>query len=145
MTVRLHLQIVGALLIVLGFAHGFFARFFGWKRELQRLSLLTRQVFAVHVFFIALLLVLLGSCSLFYADALLDPGPLTRVLLTGLLLFWLCRLICQWFVYDSAIWAGRPFYTLMHALFSLFWIYVVLTYGFALRSVWTTVRLESAY
>src|ERR1700692_1515744 len=68
MTIRLHLQIVGALLVVLGAAHRLFGRYFGWKKELERVSLLTRQVFAVHCFFIALLLMLLGACSLFYAD-----------------------------------------------------------------------------
>lgn len=142
MTIRLHLQIVGALLVVLGGAHGLFGRYFGWKKELERVSLLTRQIFQVHCFFIALLLVLLGACSLFYADALLEPGPLTRVILAGIVVFWLCRLLFQWFVYDPAIWRGRPFYTLMHVAFSLFWIYVVVTYGLALRSVWTTAQLE---
>src|SRR5437588_12242214 len=71
MTIRLHLEIVGAVLIILGAAHGLFGRYFGWKEELARVSLLTRQVFRVHCFFIGLLLVLLGACSLFYADALL--------------------------------------------------------------------------
>jgi len=142
MNIRLHLQIVGALLTALGAAHALFGRYFGWKKELERVSLLTRQVFEVHTFFIGLLLVLLGACSLFYADALLEPGPLPRAILAGILIFWLCRLLVQWFVYDPAIWRGRPFYTLMHVAFSLFWIYVVLTYGLALRIVWTTARLE---
>jgi hypothetical protein len=135
MTIRLHLEIVGALLIILGAAHGLFGRYFGWKQELAHVSLLTRQVFLVHCFFIGLLLVLLGACSLFYADALLTPGPTSRMLLAGFLIFWLCRLFVQWFIYDPAIWRGRPFYTFMHVVFSLFWTYAVLTYGLALRSL----------
>jgi hypothetical protein len=136
MTIRVHLQIVGAMLLSLGLAHSLFGRYFGWKKELERLSLLTRQIFLVHCFFIALLLALLGVCSLFYTDVLLQPSPLSRVLLAGVTAFWTCRLLVQWFVYDPAIWRGRPFYTRMHIAFSLLWTYVVVTYGAALRSVW---------
>src|SRR5437879_3263468 len=100
MNIRLHLQIVGALLIALGAAQGLIGRYLGWKKDLERVSLLTRQVFEVLCFFIGLLLILLGVCSFFYADALLEPGPLPRAILAGILIFWLCRLLVQWFVYD---------------------------------------------
>jgi hypothetical protein len=132
MNLRLHLEIVGVLLLVLGISHAFFGRYFGWPGELARVSLLTRQVFNVHTFFIGLLLVLLGACSFFYADALLAPAPLSRALLTGMAVFWLCRLLCQWFVYDRALWRGNRFRTVMHVAFSMLWIYAVLTYGGAL-------------
>ena len=136
MTLRIHLQIMGAMLLSLGLAHSFFGRYFGWKSELTKLSLLTRRVFEVHSFFIALILVLLGVCSLFYPEALLEPTPLSRILLTGIVVFWVCRLAVQFLVYDSAIWRGKRLYTIAHVLFSLLWIYAVATYGFALRSVW---------
>ena len=135
MTIRIHLQIVGALLLLLGLAHAFFPRYFGWATELASLSLLTRRIFQVHTFFIALLLVLLGICSLFYADTLLESTPLSRLLLSGIVIFWLCRLSVQFFVYDSAIWKGNRFFTSMHIAFSLLWIYVVVTYSLALRTV----------
>ena len=136
MTLRVHLQVVGALLLCLGIAHSFFGRYFGWERELERLSLLTRRIFLVHCFFIALVLALLGICSLFYTDALLERSPLSRVLLAGFVVFWLDRLLVQFLVYDAAIWRGHRFYTFMHVAFSLIWIYIVMTYGVALRSVW---------
>jgi hypothetical protein len=135
-SLRVHLQIVGGLLLLLSAAHGGFNRYFGWKQELGRLSPLARQVFLVHSFFIALVVGLLGGLSLFRTDALLTPGPLSRAVLAGIFVFWLFRLAFQWFVYDSAIWRGRRFYTFMHCAFSLFWIYAVLAYGLALRSVW---------
>jgi hypothetical protein len=77
-----------------------------------------------------------GACSLFYTDALLGSGVLSRVLLTGFVVFWLSRLGFQFFVYDPAIWRGRKFYTAMHVIFSIFWIYVVAIYGVALRVAW---------
>jgi hypothetical protein len=133
MNIRLHLEIVGALLMLLGLSHALMGRYFGWTSELARVSLFTRQVFEVHTFFIGLLLVLLGACSFFYAGALLEPSPLSRALLAGMVLFWLCRLTCQWFVYDSALWRGNRFRTVMHVVFSVFWIYMVLTYAAALH------------
>ena len=136
MTLQLHVQIVGALLLSLGIAHSFFSRYFGWEKELISLSVLTRRIFWVHSFFIALILAMLGVCSLFYTDALLEPTPLSRVLLAGIVSFWLCRLAIQFLVYDSAIWKGRPFYTFMNVAFSFFWVYVVITYSLALRAVW---------
>ena len=136
MNIYVHLKIVGALLVALGLANSFFGRYFKWKQELEPLSLLTRQVFQVHGFFIALVVAMIGLCSLFYTNALLSSGDLSRVVLTGFLVFWLSRLAIQLFVYDPAIWRGRRFYTVMHVVFSIFWMYVVLTYGNALRIAW---------
>ena len=134
MTVQTNLQITGVLLIALGLAHGFFNRYFGWTAETQRLTLFTRQVFHVHCFFIAIVLILTGALSTFYADELLRPTPLSRVLLAGLAIFWILRLATQWLVYDSRIWRGSPFLTVMHYLFSGFWIYVAGTYVSAWRA-----------
>lgn len=136
MNIYLHLKVVGALLLALGLAHSLFDRYFKWETELAQLSLLTRQIFLVHCFFISLSIVLMGACSLFYTNALLGSGTLSRVVLTGFVLFWAIRLAFQVFVYDSAIWRGRRFYTFMHVIFSILWTYVVLTYGAALRVAW---------
>jgi hypothetical protein len=136
MIVYVHLKVVGVLLVALGLAHSLFGRYFNWKQELAPLSLLTRQVFQVHGFFIALVVAMMGVCSLFYTTALLASGDLSRVVLSGFLIFWLSRLAIQLFVYDPAIWRGRRFYAFMHVVFTIFWIYVVLTYGNALRIAW---------
>ncbi|HKN22696.1 MAG TPA: hypothetical protein VJX73_14830 [Terracidiphilus sp.] len=135
MTVALHLRIVGALLAMLGLSHVFFNRFFGWEQELDTVSLLTRRVFYVHTFFIALGLVLIGAGSLFFASQLLEPNALSRAVLVAMVVFWLCRMLAQWFVYDAAIWRGDSFRTVMHIVFSALWIYVTATYGAALVGV----------
>ena len=146
MTLHLHLQIAGALLLALGLAHVFFNRYFGWDHELESVSLFTRRVFQVHCFFIALVLVLLGAGSLFYADALLDPTPLSRLVLAGIVVFWLCRLFAQFFMYDHAIWKGDRFRTRMHWAFSTLWIYLLGIYGFALaRTYISHVNLNFAF
>jgi hypothetical protein len=134
-TLYIHLQIVGALLMFLGLSHVFFNRFFRWEEELATVSLLTRRVFFVHNFFIGLSVVLGGAASFFCANALLRPDTLSRGVLAGMTTFWLCRLLAQFFGYDSAIWRGDRFRTFMHVAFSLLWCYITATYGIAFLTV----------
>jgi len=136
MTLTANVRVVGMLLILLGLSHMFFNRYFGWGRELASVSLLTRKVFFVHTFFIGLGVVMAGAGSLFYASALLEPGALSRAILAAMVVFWLCRLLAQWFAYDAAIWRGDRFRTAMHVVFSALWVYVTATYGMALARVW---------
>jgi len=106
MTLQTHLQIAGALAIVLGLAHPFFDRYLGWSVETRNLTILTRQVFHVHCFFIALVLILTGALSMLDSSELLTPAPLSRAILSGLAIFWGLRMFAQWFVYDARIWRG---------------------------------------
>ena len=136
MTLSLHMRIVGVLLLLLGMSHAFFNRYFGWEQELAAVSLLTRRVFFVHNFFIGLGVVLTGAGSFLYADAMLKPGALSRALLAGMTLFWLCRLLAQFFVYDSALWRGDRLRTFMHTAFAVLWCYVTAIYRIALVAIW---------
>lgn len=143
MNLFVHLEIVGALLVMLGVSHAFFNRYFGWEKELASVSLLTRSIFFVHTFFIGLGVVLAGAGSFLYADVLLRPGPLSRALLAGMTAFWFCRLVAQFFAYDSAIWRGNRFRTCMHVAFALLWCYVTAIYAIALCTTWNGGPLHS--
>ena len=136
MTLAFHIRVVGTLLLLLGASHILFNRYFGWEQELATVSLFTRRVFFVHNFFIGLGVFLGGAGSLYYADPLLRPGALNRGILAAMTLFWSCRFVAQFFVYESAIWRGDRFRTGMHIAFGSLWCYVVATYGLALRAVW---------
>jgi steroid 5-alpha reductase family enzyme len=133
MSAELHLRIAGAMILALAALNLGFPKRLGWREELQRVSLLTRQVFAVHAAFIILLLVLIGVLSLVFADALVDGTRLGRVILTGLAVFWGARLVTQLFVYDRAIWQGDRFRTAMHVAFTWVWSYFVFVYVYALQ------------
>jgi hypothetical protein len=137
MTLALNLRIVGAFLVLIGLSHAFLDRYFGWRQELEHVSLLTRQIFYVHTFFIGLAVTLAGAGSFAYADALTRRDVLSRAILTALLIFWICRLLVQFVGFDPAIWRGNRFRTFMHGFFSLFWCYVTATYGVALMKVWS--------
>ncbi len=131
LSLETHLKLAGLSLIALGVMHGFLSERFAWKEELSRLSLLNRQIFYVHTFFVALILVLLGTLSLFGTNALLEKTALGRDFCGGVTLFWLCRWIFQFCVYDASLWRGKRFETRIHILFSLLWTYYVVVYGLA--------------
>jgi len=132
MMLTMNLQIVGALLVMLGLSHVFFNGYFGWSVELAGVSLFTRRVFFVHTFFVAMTVTMMGAFSVAYARLLVEPQPLSRAVLAGMTIFWASRLLMQFTAYESAIWRGNSFRTRMHVAFSLLWIYVTATYGFAL-------------
>jgi cation transport ATPase len=135
MSVELHLKFAGAVLLLLALLHLAFPRRFNWREELARLSLLNRQIFQVHTFFICLVLTLMGALSAFGSALLLEPTPLARLVLLGFAIFFGARLVCQWFVYDSALWRGQRFNTFMHVAFSALWTYLTSVYAFACWSL----------
>ena len=53
------------------------------------------------------------------------------------MLFWVARLLIQFFVYESSLWKGNRFNTRIHWLFSLMWAYYVAIFGWAL---WNQLR-----
>lgn len=126
-----HLRAAGVLLLALALFHGVMPKRFGWREEMKNVSLLSRQIFYVHTFFIALTVGLMGVLSLFYAEELLKPSPLARGVLGGLSIFWLLRLAFQFFVYDASLWRGQAFETRIHWLFSALWFYLAIVFSWA--------------
>ena len=84
-----------------------------------------------------------GALCPFGTAAQLEPTPLSQFVFTGFALFWLARLLSQFFIYDRGLWRGKPFETIMHVAFSCLWLYltVVFSYG-ALRGmmVWPSEK-----
>ncbi|MGC5743606.1 hypothetical protein [Chryseobacterium sp. NFX27] len=120
---ELHLQITGMLLIVLAFVHVIFPKHFNWEKELQSLSLMNRQMMWVHTLFIALTVFLMGLLCITSPHELTDTG-LGKKIALGFAVFWSIRLFIQFFGYSSKLWKGKSFETIIHIIFSLFWIYI---------------------
>lgn len=120
----LQLSVAGILQVSLAFAHLGFGRRLGWKDDLARLSLVNRQIFQVHTFFIGLVLVLFGMLDLLAGKLLLDGSVLARSVSGGLAVFWGARLWVQWFVFDHRLWRGKRFETTVHAIFTLLWTWL---------------------
>lgn len=112
---------------------------FAWKTEMAGLSLLNRQIFWVHAWFLCLVLTMIGLLALLLTRPLLEPTPLARALTGGLAFFWLARLLLQWFYYSPQIWRGNSFYTVVHYVFTVLWLF--LTTAFALAWLRTMGRI----
>lgn len=129
---ELNLTIIGGLLVGLALLHGIFPRYFRWKEELARLSLINRQMMQVHSFFLALALFLVGVLCLRSAHLLVST-PLGKDLCLGLGIFWGVRLLVQFFGYSAENWRGKGFETVVHVLFILFWSYMSTVFVLAWR------------
>jgi hypothetical protein len=129
------LRISGVALLGLFGLNFFVPRQFRWREEMARLSLVNRRIFQVHAIFIALILLMMGLLLTLLPHALLEPQPLARAVLAGLIAFWGLRLFMQIFFYDAALWRGKRFETAMHVLFSGLWLFFTVTFSVAL---WNT-------
>jgi hypothetical protein len=130
-----NLRAAGVLLALLVVVNLFVPSRFGWRADMAKLSLINRQIFQAHSVFLVLILALSSAFLLTSADALLEPSRLSRAILLGLTIFWGLRMVMQWFFYSPDIWRGRRFFTVMHVVFSITWIYMTAVFGAALWRV----------
>lgn len=124
---ELHLKIIGGLLVVLAFIHAIFPKYFRWSEEMAAVSLINRQMMYIHTFFIAVVLLLMGVLCLTSATEISTTG-LGKKIALGIGIFWLLRLIIQFFGYSAALWKGKTFETSVHVLSSLFWTYLTVVF-----------------
>ena len=120
---QIHFKIIGILLMILACVHVIFPRYFNWKGELKSLSLMNRQMFAVHTFFIALVVFLIGLLCITSSKDLITT-ELGKSISLGLAIFWTLRLFIQIFGYSTKLWKGKVFETSIHVLFTALWIYL---------------------
>ena len=120
---ELHLKITGIVLVPLALLHVIFPKYFRWKSELSFISDINRQMMYVHAFFIALIVFLMGMLCLTSSSELATTTLGKRVSL-ALAIFWMARLLIQFFGYSSLLWKGRTFETTVHVCFSLLWTYL---------------------
>jgi hypothetical protein len=117
------LRIIGFLLIVLALLHAAFARYFNWRQEFAPVSLINRQMMYVHTFFVAFVVLLMGALCLSSAPELVGTALGRRVAL-GCGIFWLARLLIQFFGYSTELWRGKRFETFVHVVFTGLWSYL---------------------
>jgi hypothetical protein len=120
---ELQLKVVGILLILLALIHAVFPKYFNWPIELKGLSLINKEMMYVHLFFIGLMVLLMGLLCLTSSKELIET-PLGNKLVLGMSVFWATRLIIQFFGYSSSLWKGKRFETAIHIVFSIIWLYL---------------------
>ncbi len=120
---QIHFKIIGVLLMALACVHVIFPKYFNWKGELKSLSLMNRQMFAVHTFFIALVVFLMGLLCITSSKDLITT-ELGKSISLGLAIFWTFRLFIQIFGYSTKLWKGKVFETSIHIFFTALWTYL---------------------
>lgn len=115
------LKIAGAGLILLAFLHIPIGRALKWKEDAKKLTPVNERIFHVHAFFICLILVLMGLPCLLMPRVFLEPSAAGLWLSASLLVFWLARLYCQFFVYRAELWKGKRLETFLHWWLSFVW------------------------
>jgi hypothetical protein len=101
--------IIGGLLhFVILIASALTPRILDWRANLASLHPFLRRLFWVYGSFIVLVIISFGTLTLLYADELASTVPLARSICAMIAVFWLARLLVQFFVFDP-----RPFLTTM--------------------------------
>src|SRR2546423_9153742 len=97
----------------------FLVRLMGWRRDLNAMPLLIREVFQIHVYFISITLAIFGTITWRFAGDIANAThPICVWLAIGIGSFWAVRSIMQWTHYSRVHWRGDRVRTLIHwALF----------------------------
>ena len=103
-------------------------RLLNWKPDLDRMSLLVREIFQIHAVFITLTVAIWGVLTWKFAERwVTNPDELSSWVCCALALFWGLRCVMQWTHYSASHWRGQPGRTLIHWLLFvgyLFWAVV---------------------
>lgn len=126
---EIHLKIIGIALMVLALVHFLFPKYFNWKEELASLSIINRQLMYVHAFFIAFVIFLMGLLCFTSAEELVNTA-FGKKIAGALAIFWIARLLVQFFGYSSKTCRGKSFETIIHIVFSIFWTYLCVVFIF---------------
>ncbi|MCI0585300.1 MAG: hypothetical protein L0323_00505 [Planctomycetes bacterium] len=103
---------VQLFLVVVNFG---LVRLMGWKSELEKLPLLAREVFHVHLWFVGLTCAIFGGLTWRFAPEMASgtSEPL-RWLAGAIGSFWGIRALLQVAYYSPSHWKGRFWKTLVH-------------------------------
>jgi hypothetical protein len=123
-TLTLLLRVAGIGLILLAVLHVPIGRHLKWREEAPLMSPVNASIFRVHTFFICLVLVLMGLPCLLDPLVFLERSRAAIWLSSSFAVFWITRLYVQWFVYTADLWRGKKMETIVHAWFTVFWLFL---------------------
>lgn len=112
---ELFLRIIAIAQLALAALSFFLPRILKWEADMARMSLLVREVFVIHSWFISITLVIWGVLTWRFAHEMAHaPTDLSRWLCGAIALFWGIRCALQWLHYSPMHWRGIPGRTVIH-------------------------------
>lgn len=113
----------------------FLIRIMNWKPELERVPLLIREVFRIHVVFISLALTIFAVLTWRFANEIgTAANPLAIWLATAIGTFWAVRSAMQWLHYSASHWRGDALRTVIQ--WALFLGYGAMAGVYLLAAFW---------
>lgn len=92
-------------------------RIMGWKPDLARVSLLVREVFQIHAWFISLTLLIFAAFTARFAGEMAAGEELVyRWVACSIGLFWAVRSVLQVAYYSGSHWRGIASRTAVHVI-----------------------------
>jgi hypothetical protein len=104
-----------------------------WRRELAKLTLLSRQLIWVHGAFIVLVIIAFGVLATCFSAELASGSALARGMCAFVALFWGARLGVQFIVFDATAYLTTAF--LKTGYHALTFVFVYLAAVFAIAAV----------
>jgi hypothetical protein len=129
---QITLECAAAAQISVAILNLFLVRLMKWQPDLARMSLLVREVFQVHAWFISVTLAIFGTLTLRFATEMANGGILvTNWLCAGIGIFWAIRTVLQVTYYSSSHWRGQAGRTVAHVVLLFCYGGMSLTYCWA--------------
>jgi hypothetical protein len=125
------LSIAGGLHFGILIASALTPKVLDWRRELNRLAPLSRDLVWVHGAFIVLTIVGFGAVTLAAADELASGTLLARCLAGFIAVFWFARLGVQFFVFDARPFLTRAYLRIGYHALTLVFCYLAIVYAWA--------------
>jgi len=125
------LRIAGLLHFTILIASAMVPRVFDWRTNLATLHPFLRRLFWVYGVFIVMVIIGFGTLTVLNAGAMAAGEPVARSLCAFIAIFWLARLLVQWFLFDCAPFLTNWFFTAGYHGLTLLFICLVIIYGWA--------------
>src|SRR4051794_8257225 len=114
-TLLLLLQTAAGAQMAVAVLNLFLVRLMKWESDLARMSLLAREVFRVHAWFISVTLAIFGIVTWRFAASMANGNePIGNWLCAGIGIFWAIRTVLQVTYYSSSHWRGQMGRTVAH-------------------------------
>lgn len=92
-------------------------RLLHWEKEVANMSLLLRQVFQIHAWYISLTMAIFAVLTWRFAGEMArGTNPALQWLNASIAFFWGLRVVLQFVHYSPSHWRGRPGRTVIHCL-----------------------------
>jgi hypothetical protein len=113
------------------FASALVPRVLDWRKALRKLDPLSRQIVWVHGLFIVLVIIAFGVLSVGFPHELAGGGRLARAICAFIALFWTCRLVVQFAVFDPRPYLKNALLVIGYRGLTVVFSYLAIVYAWA--------------